>query len=315
MHQGEIEPVSTNTLTQQPARNILISGATGMIGRALSRHLSAAGYKVYALDRHSISSPFYYLESAHQVILDSSIPLYAVINLAGPSLADKRWTAERKVLVLNSREQLTRALATAIAALPIKPALFLSASAIGYYGLTGDRCVDETSPPGTDFLATVARAWEAATAPAEHAGINTIHLRFGVVLSTDGGMLKQLLLPFKLGLGGRIGDGKQFLSWISINDAMRIVTHLLETNPASGPLNLVATNPVTNADFSAQLAHVLKRPCWLPLPAAVVKLLFGEMADALLLGSSRVQSVKLDTLGVQLRDPALKKALRVLLQR
>lgn len=285
-----------------------------MIGSALRRHLADLGYNVFTLDRRNNNTPFHYLESTHRVFLDPSMPLYAVINLAGPSIADGRWTPARKTLLLSSRAELTRALATAMAALPAQPSLFLSASAIGYYGQTGVTTVDENSPPGTDFLAAIATSWEAATAPAELAGINTIHMRLGVVLSKDGGMLKQLLLPFKLGLGGRVGSGKQFLSWISITDVLAVIAHLLETNPPSGPLNLVTGHAVTNAEFSAQLAQVLKRPCLLPLPATLAKMIFGEMADALLLGSSRVQSVKLDTLGIRLKYPTLGTALHALLR-
>lgn len=295
-------------------KNVLITGAQGMIGSALHRYLAASGYKVFTLERRSTNAPFRYLESTHRVFLDPTVPLYAVINLAGPNIADGRWTPSRKHLLLSSRVELTRALAIAMAALPVKPSLFLSASAIGYYGQTGLSSVNESSPPGTDFLAAIATSWEAATAPAELAGINTIHLRLGVVLSKDGGMLKKLLLPFKLGLGGRIGSGEQFLSWISINDVLAIIAHLLESNPVSGPLNLVTGQPVTNADFSAQLAQALNRPCILPLPAVIVKIIFGEMADAMLLSSSRVESVKLDSLGIKLKYPALGKALQALLR-
>lgn len=306
-----LTPISA--MTHKPAKNVLITGATGMIGNALHRHLSAMGYRVYTFDRRSTTAPFHYLKTTQQAVLDPEIPLHAVINLAGPSIADGRWTAARKQLLLRSREQLTQALATAIACLPIKPSLFLSASATGYYGLTGDHLANEDSPPGDDFLAQVARTWEAATAPAELAGINTIPMRFGVVLSKDGGMLKQLLLPFRLGLGGRIGDGSQYLSWISIDDVVAIVARLLETNPASGPLNLVAKHPVTNAEFSARLARQLHRPCLMPLPAIVARAVFGEMADALLLGSSRVESIKLESLGIQLQHPTLDSALEALL--
>ncbi len=301
-------------MTASPVENILITGAQGMIGSALQQYLSASGYKVFSLDRRSTNAHFHYVESTHRVFLDPTVPLSAVINLAGSNIADGRWTPARKHLLLSSRVELTRALATATAALPVKPSLFLSASAIGYYGQTGSNSVNEFSPPGTDFLAAIATSWEAATAPAELAGINTIHMRLGVVLSKEGGMLKKLLLPFKLGLGGRIGNGEQFLSWISVDDVLAIIAHLLEFNPASGPLNLVAGQAVTNADFSAQLAQTLNRPCILPLPAVIVKIIFGEMADAMLLGSTRVQSVKLDALGIRLKYPALGEALQALLR-
>ena len=300
-------------MTQDQSKNVLITGASGMIGSALSRHLSGHGFDVYPLNRHASTAPFYYDEAVGRVTLDPAIPLSAVINLAGPSIADKRWSESRKRVILQSRQRLTQALSVALAESASKPQTLLSASAIGYYGLTGDRCVDESSPAGSDFLAEVGKAWESATAPAEAAGINTIHLRFGIVLSPEGGVLGKLLLPFKLGLGGRIGSGDQAMSWISITDVLHIVEKLLVDNPGCGPLNLVAGQPITNADFSAQLAQVLRRPHFLPLPGFMVKLLFGEMGETLLLGSAGVSSIKLAPLGIVLRYPTLKSALAALL--
>lgn len=302
-------------MSQSHSNNILITGASGMIGSALVEHLSKSGFVVHQLSRHSTAVPFYFDAAAGLVHLDPSIPLLAVINLAGPSIADKRWSDARKREILDSRQQLTHALATALAESDNKPRCFLSASAIGFYGETGDASVDENSPVGSDFLAEVAQAWEDATAPAEAAGINTIHLRFGVVLSPEGGVLKKLLLPFKLGLGGRIGSGRQGMSWISIADVMHIVEKLIRDNPESGPINLVAQQPISNLDFSANLAQTLHRPNLMPLPGFMVKLLFGEMGEALLLGSSRVTSHKLAELGIQLEYPILRSALTALLHR
>ena len=299
-------------MPDQTGRNILITGASGMIGSALGSMLTTAGYQVHALSRVKRDSPFYYQQSSKHLILDPAVPLYAVINLAGVNLAAGRWSAACKAEILESRVQLTHALATSIAVAPVRPELFLSASAIGYYGPTGSTTATENSPPGNDFLAGVAQQWEQATAPAENAGINTIHLRFGVVLSKRGGMLQQLLLPYKLGLGGPVGTGDQYLSWISIADVEKIVLALLRENPQSGPLNLVA-QPVTNADFSAQLGNTLDRPSFLRLPALVVRLLFGEMGEALLLGSNRVTSIKLPALGIPLDYPSLAAALRNIL--
>lgn len=298
----------------QPVKNILLTGAHGMIGSALTQHLTKAGYKVFALDRHSANSSFHYLADSNEVVLEPDIPLYAVINLAGPNIGEKRWTSNRKVYLKRSRTNLTQALAKSVATLPVKPTLFLSASAVGYYGQTGDAPADEFSSAGSDFLASIAKDWEASTSLAEIADINTIHLRLGVVLSMTGGMLKQLLLPFKLGLGGRVGDGSQYISWIHIEDVIHIISQLLETNPSSGPLNLVSGHAVTNAEFSMQLAGVLNRPCLLPLPAIIARLIFGEMADALLLGNCHVRSAKLDELGIQLKYPTLRPALQSLLR-
>ncbi len=301
-------------MAQVQRKNVLITGASGMIGSALSEHLTHNGFDVHALSRHSASAPFYYDEPAGRVTLDPTIPLSAVINLAGPSIADRRWSESRKRVILQSRQRLTQALAVALAESASRPETLLSASAIGYYGLTGDKCVDEGSPAGSDFLAEVGKAWEDATAPAEEAGINTIHLRFGVVLSPEGGVLGKLLFPFKLGLGGRIGSGEQFMSWISIADVVHIVHKLLVDNPGCGPLNLVAGQPIANADFSVELARVLRRPHFLPLPGFAVKLLFGEMGETLLLGSVAVSSSKLAPLGIQLQYPTLNSALTALLE-
>lgn len=300
-------------MSETQSNNILITGASGMIGSALVEHLSKCGFVVHQLSRHSTDVPFYFEADAGRVHLDPSIPLLAVINLAGPSIADKRWSDARKHEILNSRQQLTYALATALAESDNKPRSFLSASAIGFYGATGEFGVDENSPAGSDFLAEVAQAWEDATAPAEAVGINTIHLRFGIVLSPRGGVLKKLLLPFKLGLGGPIGSGQQDMSWISIADVMHIIHKLILDNPESGPINLVAQQAISNRDFSAQLAQSLRRPNFLPLPGFMVKLLFGEMGEALLLGSSRVTSVKLAQLGIELEYPTLRSALTAFL--
>ena len=300
-------------MSQTQSNNILITGASGMIGSALVEHLSKSGFAVHQLSRHSSDAPFSFDAAAGRVHMDPSIPLLAVINLAGPSIADKRWSEGRKREILDSRQRLTHALATALAESDNKPRSFLSASAIGFYGQTGEFSVDENSPVGRDFLAEVALAWEEATAPAEVAGINTIHLRFGIVLSPRGGVLKKLLLPFKLGLGGRVGSGLQGMSWISIADVMQIIHNLISNNPESGPINLVAQQPISNLDFSEYLGQSLHRPHFMPLPGFMVKLLFGEMGEALLLGSSRVTSHKLADLGIQLEYPTLPSALTALL--
>jgi uncharacterized protein (TIGR01777 family) len=292
-------------LTGTRSNNILITGASGMIGRVLAERLRTDGYTVYKLERNSTKAPFHYLQDSNRVILDADIPLHAVINLAGPSIADKRWTRTRKQIILQSRERLTSALADALARAPTKPELFLSASAVGFYGEGSDVIADEISPAGTDFLASVAQQWEQATASAERAGINTIHLRLGVVLSPDGGMLKQLLLPFKLGLGGPIGNGKQHLSWISIADVLNIICFLLENKPTVNALNLVADQPTTNRQFSEALGSHLNRPTFLAIPTPLIKLLFGEMGEVLLLGSSRVQSSRLADIGITLQNPTL----------
>jgi len=295
-------------------RNILITGASGMIGSALTRALVAReGYRVFALSRKDSAAPFYYDNNTQTTCLDPTIPLYGVINLAGPNIADKRWSDSRKKEILGSRQRLTASLSEALAKLEVKPQILLSGSAIGYYGLTASLAVDENSPAGNDFPAQVACAWEAATEPAEEAGIAVIHLRTGIVLSSQGGALQKLLLPFKLGMGGKLGKGGQFMSWISLPDAVNAIIHLLENVPSSGPVNLVSNKPVTNAEFTRQLGAVLHRPTFFNLPGGLLRLALGEMAEYLLLGSSRVQSVKLQKLGIQLQHQDLTTALKAVL--
>ena len=295
-------------MSENSRGNILITGASGMIGSALGKHLQTAGFTAYHLERNNAEAPFYYKSASKHITLDSKIPLHAVINLAGANIAEKRWTPARKKLILESRIDLTTALAQALATREQKPQIFLSASAIGFYGITGNAPVDETSPAGSDFLAMVATQWEQATVMAQTAGINTVHLRFGIVLDTSGGVLKQLLLPFKLGLGGPIGSGAQCMSWISLADVLQIIERLVIEPPRTGPINLVSNQPVSNLEFSKQLGHALHRPAVIPLPAVIVKLLFGEMADALLLGSSKVYSKEIQRLGIELQHPSLSTA-------
>jgi uncharacterized protein len=294
-------------------KNVLITGASGLVGKALCKNLGLSGYTVFKLERNSRAAPFHYIEAENRVVLDATIPLYAVINLAGPNLSDRRWTRVRKNYILNSRVKLTNALSKALANSSTTPKIYLSASAIGFYGLTGSNSADESSPPGDDFLANVCKQWEAATSSAEQAGINTVHLRLGVILSRHGGMLQKLLLPFKLGLGGKVGNGCQYLSWISIFDVIDVILYLLEKRPHITALNVVADQNVTNHQFSKELGKALRKPCMIPLPSIIVKLIFGEMGDALLLGSTRVKSSKLKDLGISLRYPVLASALRKVL--
>lgn len=293
--------------------NVLITGASGLIGSALSAELRTGGYHVYALDRHDASAPFHYDQKTRHLHLDPDIPLTAVVNLAGANLADGRWTKARKQTILSSRTHTTADLCAALATLPSPPRTLLSASAMGYYGDTGENQVDETSPAGNDFLAEVARQWEAATRAARDAGIRTVHMRFGLVLSADGGVLPNFILPLRLAAVGTVGSGQQYLSWISLPDALQVVMRLLEDDSLSGAFNLVSGNPVTNRDFTRTLAQVLRRPRLPPLPAPVVRLMFGEMGDAALLGSNRVVSSRLPEAGINLAHPALADALREIL--
>jgi len=294
--------------------NILLTGSTGLIGKALSRHLKTKGHNIYPLYRNpSTAKAHYWNPEEDQIHLDDQIKLHAVIHLAGENIADSRWSQEKKDSILNSRVHGTRLLAETISQLKHKPSVLISGSAIGYYGDTGDNIVDENSARGEGFLSDVAAQWEDATQAAEDAAIRTIHLRTGIVLSPEGGVLQKMLFPFKMGLGGVVGNGQQYMSWISINDVVRIIDHMLNDEQLSGPYNLVAPKPVTNYTFTKTLGTVLHRPTVSPLPAFMARLIFGEMADALLLSSSRVAATRLKTPGYIFVDNELKETLTRLL--
>ena len=266
--------------------NLLLTGSSGLIGNALTRYMGSWGHDIYPLHRNpSSEKKHYWFPEENRIHLDDEIKLDAVIHLAGENIADSRWTQKKKDRILNSRVHGTRLLAETISALKHKPELLISGSAIGYYGDTGDNIVDENSSRGEGFLSDVASQWEMATQAAEDAGIRTIHLRTGIVLSPDGGVLKKMLLPFNLGLGGVVGNGKQYMSWISIDDVVRIIDHMLNDVQLSGSYNLVAPQPVTNYDFTKSLVRAMHRPTISPLPAFAARVMFGEMADALLLSS------------------------------
>ena len=292
------------------SKNILVTGASGLIGSALREHLESQGHRVFALARGDAGAAFHYSEEKREVRLDPNVELDAVVNLAGANISAKRWNDAYKRLILDSRVKLTQALAGALAASAHKPRVFLSASAIGYYGDTGAETVDESSPRGTDFLADVAGNWEAACEPALAAGIRTINMRLGVVLSRDGGVLKEMLPPFKLGGGGKLGDGSQYMSWISLSDAISLIELCLRDDNISGPINFVSGQPSTNAEFTRALGKVLRRPTFSPfLRAWLIRLLFGEMGETLLLGSNRVISRRHGEIGFQPEYSDLTEAL------
>jgi uncharacterized protein (TIGR01777 family) len=233
---------------------------------------------------------------------------YAIVNLAGAPIA-RRWTASRKREILESRVDSTALLARTVEQLAHPPSVFISGSAIGIYGDRGDEALDEESAHGTGFLAQTAAAWENATAPARDAGIRVVLVRTGIVLSPRGGVLAKLLLPFRLGLGGRVGSGAQWMSWIALEDWVSAVTFALDAD-VRGPLNLVAPNPVPNAEFAATLGRVLGRPAILPIPACAIDVLFGEMGRTTLLASQRVHPRRLAESGFGFSFPTLEQALR-----
>jgi uncharacterized protein len=234
------------------------------------------------------------------------------VHLAGENIAE-RWTAAKKVRIRDSRVKGTQVLCEALAHLASPPKVLVSASAIGYYGDRGEEILTEESAPGTAFLSEVCRAWEAAADPARQKGIRVVHARFGVVLSTAGGALAKMLPPFRLGLGGVLGSGRQYLSWIALDDAVGAIQHAIVTDALQGPTNTVAPRAVTNQEFTKTLGAVLGRPTAVPFPAFAARLMFGEMADELLLASARVQPVKLAASRYGYRYPELEGALRHLL--
>jgi uncharacterized protein len=237
-----------------------------------------------------------------------------VVHLAGEPVA-QRWTPDRKAAIRDSRVQGTSLLARTIAAVGGPRPVFLSGSAVGFYGDRGDELLDESSGPGTDFLATVCQEWEAATRPAADAGARVVLLRTGIVLHPDGGALERLLVPFRLGVGGPIGSGRQWMSWITLEDELRAIAHAMWTESVRGPVNLVAPTPVTNAEFAATLGRVLTRPALLPVPRFALELLYGEMADATILAGQRAMPRVLLGSGFGYAHPTLEQGLRALLGR
>jgi len=297
---------------------VAISGASGLIGAALARASRQAGDRVSRLVRRlSGDSDDEILWRPAAGTIDATLleGQEGIVHLAGENIAGGRWTRERKASIRGSRVAGTRLLSESLARMTHPPAVLACASAIGYYGDRGDESLTEESPAGDGFLASVCRDWEAATEPARARGIRVVHLRFGVVLSPVAGALKSMLRPFQLGLGGRVGSGRQYMSWIHLQDAVDAVRHGLADAGVAGPVNIVSPQPATNAEFTGTLARVLSRPAVLPLPAAVARLALGEMADALLLASTRVKPGRLGETGFTFRFPALEGALRDLLAR
>ena len=295
---------------------IVVSGASGLIGTPLVQHLTTHGHEVIRLVRLPARSGESQWDPKSGVIDKAVIDgADAVIHLAGAGIGDKRWTAAYRREVLESRTLSTALLARTIAAASNKPKVFLSGSAIGFYGARGDEQLTESGSAGSGFLADVCKEWEAAAAPAREAGVRTVFLRTGIVLSPRGGALKKLLPLFRLGVGGRFGNGKQWQSWISLTDELNAIEHLLTAN-VEGPVNLTAPLPVTNAEFTKVLARVLKRPALFPVPAFGPRILLGgELADALLFTGQRVLPERLEASGYQFAHRDLESALRSLLSR
>jgi len=295
---------------------IVVSGASGLIGTQLVAKLSSSGHEVVRLVRRSPKSGEIQWNPKSGTLDAAALEgTDAVIHLSGAGIGDKRWSDGYRREILDSRTATTALLAKTIASLSRKPSVFLSGSAIGIYGARNDEQLTEVSTHGTGFLAEVCEQWEAAAKPAVDAGVRTVYLRTGIVLSPKGGALKKLLPLFKLGVGGKFGNGKQWQSWISIDDEIGAIEYLLTAN-VSGAVNLTAPNPVTNADFTKVLASVLKRPAIVPVPTFAPKLLLGgELADALLFTGQRVIPAALNASGYTFKHPTLESALRSLLSK
>jgi len=307
----------SNMVTLRMAR-VLVSGISGPIGAALLPTLKASGAHITRLARSG--SPACPADEetipwnpAQPLPANALSGFDAVIHLAGESIVG-RWTPEKKKKIRESRVEGTRNLAKALAQTKEKPQIFLCSSAIGYYGNRGDELLTEESAAGSGFLPDVCREWEAAAFEAKAAGIQTVHMRTGVVLSPEGGALGKMLTPFKLGVGGKIGNGHQWMSWIDVDDMVGAIHHILKSDLLHGPVNMVGPRPVTNQEFTKTLASVLHRPAIFPVPEFAVKVAFGEMGETVLLGSQRVEPTQLIASGYPFRFKSLRASLENILR-
>jgi hypothetical protein len=291
--------------------NILVTGATGLIGAELAPFLIKNKHRVIRMVRKTQAAADEVQWNPVTQTLDTEAleGVDAVVHLAGENIATGRWTAGKKRRIRESRIQGTRFLAQSLARLFDPPKLFISVSAIGYYGNRGEEQLDEESDPGTGFLPELCAEWEAATAPAVMRGIRVVIPRIGMVLNTRGGALARMLPIFRLGIGGRIGSGRQYMSWITIEDLVGIIDHAIRNESLNGPVNAVTPNPVTNQEFSTTLGRVLSKPVPFTLPALAARIAFGQMADELLLASARVIPVRLNDTGYKFKLPQLEGAL------
>jgi uncharacterized protein (TIGR01777 family) len=292
---------------------ILITGASGLIGKALQRSFSEKGYELLLAGRGEPRKPNEIQWSVDEGFREADLGrlevLDVVVHLAGENIAGLRWTEEKKKDIRDSRVKGTHNLVSTLARLQQKPRVFIAGSAMGFYGDRGDEIVTESSPPGNTFLSDVSKEWETESRRAEDSGIRTVLLRTGIVLSKDGGALATMMTPFKFGVGGVVGSGKQWMSWISLDDVVEIINFAIENENLRGAVNVVAPNPVTNEEFTKTLGEVLYRPTFLPLPEFAVNLVFGEMGDALLIDSTRVEPKRLKDAGYKFKFPTLKPAL------
>ncbi|HKJ03354.1 MAG TPA: TIGR01777 family oxidoreductase, partial [Longimicrobiales bacterium] len=297
----------------RPRLTVAVTGASGMVGTNLRHFLTTGGHRVLALVRHRDqlgADAAYWNPDTGEIDAARLAEADAVVHLAGASIAGGRWTDDRKRRILSSRKLGTELLSRTLAGLDRGPRVLVSASAVGYYGDRGEARLDETAPPGQGFLAEVVRAWEGATAPAEKAGLRVVRLRTGVVISPEGGALGQMLLPFQMGVGGRLGSGRQYFSWIDMDDLLGVILHALHDDGLRGPVNATAPNPVTNAAFTDALGRALNRPTVLPVPALAVKAAFGQLGEEALLWGQRVLPRRLEDAGFRFFYEGVEDSLR-----
>jgi uncharacterized protein (TIGR01777 family) len=298
--------------------DVAVTGSHGFVGSALVPALTRAGHRVVRLvRRHPVGSDELGWDPNAGTIDAAGLEGVAwVVHLAGAGIGDKRWTDARKRLILESRTKGTGLLARTLAALTHRPSVLVSASAVGYYGNRGDEPLDEHSAPGNDFVAGVCVQWEAATAPAADAGIRVVTTRSGIVLGREGGVLPRMLLPFRLGLGGRFASGRQYMSWISIDDEVDAILHALSRDDLAGPMNVTGPGPVTNTEFTKTLGRVLRRPTTIPTPLFPLRLHYGgELVQHLLVEGQRVLPKQLEATGYRFAHPTLEEALRAIVDR
>jgi uncharacterized protein len=311
-HQRTAADIESISRQENQHMRIAVTGASGLVGKRLVSYLQSGGHDVLRLVRHTPRSDreIFWNPSTGEIDATLLEGVDAVVHLAGVSIAGGRWTKGRKAAIRDSRVDGTRLLSTTLAGLAHPPKVLVSTSAVGYYGDSGDRILTEDSPAGKGFLADVCRAWEAATAPASAAGIRVVNPRFGLVFAGDGGMLPLISLAFKAGVGGPLGNGRQYMSWIALDDLVNVVVESIENESLRGPVNAVSPKPVTSREFAKTLGRVLNRPSFMPVPAAAMKMVAGQLADELILASQRAVPAALQDSGFRFRFADLEDALR-----
>ena len=291
--------------------NVLITGGTGFVGSALAQYLRTESYRVSLLSRKPANDNRFQWHPDDKIMdKNALIGIDTIVHLAGETLFDKRWSKKRKAYILNNRRNAAETLVQTILASESQPNTVVVASAVGFYGDRGDEILTEKSGSGNDFPSEVCRVIENAFAPLAKIGVRVVFTRFGIVLGKEGGALKKMLLPFQLGLGGKMGTGQQIMSWIQLNDCIRAIKFLIETPTLDGIFNLTSPEPATNLDFSKALAHQVNRPCFFPLPDFIIKLAFGEMGESLLLSSAKVIPQRLMDYGFQFQSISIVQAFK-----